>query len=54
MVIVLDIVIEIKMNWFDENEVYDEDCLERRCLVKFVNLLLLMKVIESKEEKKKN
>ncbi|KAJ0231244.1 WEB family protein [Hirschfeldia incana] len=47
-------ITEIKMNRFDENEVYDEDRLERRRSVKFANPPLLTKVIESKEEKKKN
>ncbi|CAH8287825.1 unnamed protein product [Eruca vesicaria subsp. sativa] len=37
---------------FDQNEVYDEDRLERRRSVKFANPPLLTKVIESKEEKK--
>ncbi|KAG2263437.1 hypothetical protein Bca52824_070516 [Brassica carinata] len=49
-----DRITEIKMNRFDENEVYDEDCLERRRSVKFANPPLLTKVIENKEEKKKN
>ncbi|KAF8081081.1 hypothetical protein N665_0907s0005 [Sinapis alba] len=49
-----DSITEIKMNRFDENEVYDEDRLERRRSVKFANPPLLTKVIENKEEKKKN
>ena len=49
-----DTITEIKMNRFDGNEVYDEDRLERRRSVKFANPPLLTKVIESKEEKKKN
>ncbi|KAJ4900205.1 WEB family protein [Raphanus sativus] len=49
-----DRITEIKVNRFDENEVYDEDRLERRRSVKFANPPLLTKVIESKEEKKKN
>ncbi|CAF2019177.1 hypothetical protein HID58_077593 [Brassica napus] len=48
-----DNITDIKMNRFDENEVYDEDRLERRRSVKFANPPLLTKFIESKEEKKK-
>ncbi|KAF3490107.1 hypothetical protein F2Q69_00056617 [Brassica cretica] len=49
-----DNITDIKMNRFDQNEVYDEDRLERRRSVKFANPPLLTKFIESKEEKKKN
>lgn len=45
-----DNITEIKMNRFDQNEVYD-DRLERRRSVKFANPPLLTKVIVGKEEK---
>ncbi|KAF3598114.1 hypothetical protein DY000_02026472 [Brassica cretica] len=50
-----DNITDIKMNRLCyQNEVYDEDRLERRRSVKFANPPLLTKFIESKEEKKKN
>ncbi|KAL1199734.1 WEB family protein [Cardamine amara subsp. amara] len=50
-----DYITEIKMNRFDQNEVYGDydDRLERRRSVKFANPPLLTKVIVSKEEEKK-
>lgn len=49
-----DNITEIKMNRFDQNEVYGDfdDRLERRRSVKFANPPLLTKVIVSKEEEK--
>ena len=47
-----DSITEIKMNRFDQNDVYDEDGLETRRSVKFANPPLLTKVIERKDDKK--
>ncbi|KAF2620462.1 hypothetical protein F2Q68_00041420 [Brassica cretica] len=47
-----DSITEIKMNRFDQNDVYDEYGLERRRSVKFANPPLLTKVIQSKDDKK--
>lgn len=47
-----DSITEIKMNRFDQNDVYDEDRLETRRSVKFANPPLLTKVIERKDDKK--